>query len=389
MAAIDAELEIRTRGASLLIWLVAATVLIFLVWARFAPLSEIVRAPGEVVSADRPQIVQNLEGGILGELFVTEGAAVAEGDVLARLRGTQFETRVTDLYDQWVAADIRRLRLEAEMAGQFDFEVPETHMAQAPEIVASERALLNARQSDYTTRTESARAQAGETARELATLEDLLARDVVGLFEVTEARKADNEARARLDEIVTQAELDRASEYSQTLVELNTLRQDLRLAQDRLERTVIRAPMSGIVNAVGVTTIGGVVQPGQDIFEIIPAGDTLMLEARVAPKDIASVVAGQEATIKLTAYDFAIYGTLSGRVQMVSADTFRDERRPDSEAHYRVSVAIDPASMTGRAAGISLRPGMQATVELHTGSKTVLSYLTKPLYRSREALREP
>lgn len=389
MAAIDAELETRTRGASILIWLVAVTVLVFLVWARFAPLSEIVRAPGEVVSAARPQIVQNLEGGILSELFVAEGTSVAEGEVLARLSGTQFETRVTDLYDQWIAADIRRLRLEAEIAGQFDFEVPDSHMTQAPQIVASERALLDARQSDYTTRTESARAQAGETGRELATLEDLHARDVVGLFEVTEARKADNDARARLDEIVTQAELDRASEYSQTLVDLNTLRQELRLAQDRLERTVIRAPMTGIVNAVGVSTIGGVVQPGQEIFEIIPAGDTLMLEARVAPQDIASVVAGQEATIKLTAYDFAIYGTLAGRVQLVSADTFRDERRPDSEAHYRVAVAIDPASMTGRAEGIELRPGMQATVELHTGSKTVLSYLTKPLYRSREAMREP
>jgi len=132
-----------------------------------------------------------------------------------------------------------------------------------------------------------------------------------------------------------------------------------------------------------------VVQPGEEMFQIIPAGQALSLEAQVSPKDIAHVMAGQAATIKLTAYDYTIYGTLSGTVQVVSADTFRDERLPDAQAHYKVTVAVDPLSMTGRRDGIELRPGMQATVELHTGTKTVLDYLTKPLYRSREALREP
>ncbi|SLN39591.1 HlyD family efflux transporter periplasmic adaptor subunit [Roseisalinus antarcticus] len=389
MATVEAELEGRTRGASLIIWLVCAAVVTFLVWARYAPLDEIVRGPGEVVSAARPQIVQNLEGGILAELHVHEGDMVEAGQMLARLRGTQFSSRVDDLSDQITAADIRRLRLEAEIAGQFDFAVPEDYAERSPEIVASERALLNARQSDYVSRTDGARALVEETRRELDVLEDLYAREIAALFEVTDARKAHADAQNRLNEVVTAAELERASAYSDTLVELNALRQEQRAAEDRLSRTIITSPMAGIVNSVGVSTIGGVIQPGQEIFEIIPAGDMLSVVARVAPKDIANVVPGQQATIKLTAYDYTIYGALTGRVEVVSADTFRDERRPESEAHYRVTVAIDQSSFTERQAGVEMRPGMMATVELHTGSKTVLHYLTKPLYRSREALREP
>ncbi|QQA41859.1 HlyD family efflux transporter periplasmic adaptor subunit [Pelagovum pacificum] len=389
MAAIDTDLRGATRGASTLIWIVCATVVLFLGWAKFASLDEIVRGSGEVVSGARPQIIQNLEGGILGELVVNEGDLVEAGDVLARLRGTTFSTRVDDLSEQIVAADIRRLRLEAEMAGQFDFELPAAYTETSPEIVASERALLNARQSDYTSRVEGARRVQAETARELDTLEDLYNREIVALLEVTQARKANSDAENRVNEIVTSYELDEATAYSEVLLELATLKQELRLVQDQLERTVIRSPMRGIVNAVGVSTIGGVIRPGEEIFEIIPAGDDVYIEAQVAPKDIAHVVAGQNATIKLTAYDYTIHGSLSGTVEMVSADTFKDERRPEADAHYRVTVAIDRDALTPRQADIELRPGMQATVELHTGSKTVLDYLTKPLYRSSEALREP
>jgi len=389
MASIDAEFETGTRGASRLIWMVAAVVAVFLVWAKFAPLDQIVRASGEIASEARPQIVQNLEGGILAELAVREGDRVEAGDVLARLQATQFETRAAEIRDQLIAADIRRLRLAAEIEGAFEFTVPDAYASHAPQIVASERALLAARQADVTSRADGARRLAEETARELETLEALHADEIVALFEVTQARKTHTDAQNRLNEIVTGAGLDRAAAHSETLVQIGTLRQDLRLAEDRLERTVIRSPMAGTVKAVGVSTIGGVIQPGEEIFEIVPGGDALSLEAQVAPKDIANVVPGQRATIKLSAYDYTIHGALSGRVRLISADTFRNERDPRAEAHYRVTVALDPIPIEGRQAGIELRPGMQATVELHTGERTVLDYLTKPLYRSQEALREP
>ena len=389
MATIDAEFSGRMRGSSMTIWLVGTTVMVFLLWAKFAWIDEIVRANGEVVSASRPQIIQNLEGGILAELLVSEGDIVQTGDVIVRLRGTGFQTSVADLEDQVLAAEIRRLRLEAELAGAFDFEVPVEIAARSPSIVASERALLNARQSDLASKVEGARRLKVETARELAVMEDMLAREIVALVETTKARKANADAETRYNEIVTGAELTRASEYSETLQVLAQLSQNLRMANDQLQRTVITSPMRGIVNSLGITTIGGVVRPGEEIAQITPLGDELFVEAQVKVADIANVIPGQDATIKFSAYDYTIYGSLEGKVQFISADTFKDERRAEVAPHYKVTVAVDLENLDERQSQISIRPGLQASVELHTGEKTVLQYLTKPLYRSREALHEP
>lgn len=379
----------RVKGPSLMTWLIAGAVGSFLVWASFAPLDEIVRANGSVVAGDRPQIVQNLEGGILAEMLVAQGDAVEPGQVLARLQGTQFQAEVQDLSARIDAAEIRRLRLEAEMAGQDTFTVPEPIAARAPEMVASEAALLAARMADVRTQTEGALLIYEETRRELAVMEDLHARGIAALIEVTRARKANTDAEARHNAILSAAELDRATAYSEVLQEISTLTAELRLARDRLERTEILSPMRGVVNEIRIATIGGVVRPGEEIFEITPAGEALFVEARVRPQDIANVVVGQEATIKLSAYDYTIWGALSGEVAFVSADTVEDDRRADVPPYYRVTVAVDLSHPTERQQGIEIRPGMQASVELHTGEKTVLHYLVKPLMRGSEALREP
>jgi adhesin transport system membrane fusion protein len=256
-------------------------------------------------------------------------------------------------------------------------------------MTASERALLAARQLDFNSRYDGARRVLEQAAQEKTLMENLLDKKVVALIEVTRARKAHADAQIKMDEIITQTELTRAQEYSETLKELATLRQNLRASQDQLNRTVLVSPMHGVVNKLGVTTIGGVVRPGEEILQIIPLGEELYVEAKVAPENIAGIRPGQEATIKLSAYDFTIYGSLKGRVDVISADTFKDERRPDAPAHYKVTVRVDKTSLTDRQRQLEIRPGMQATVELHTGEKTVLQYLLKPLYKSREALREP
>lgn len=385
------QLGENMRAPSLIIWLSGAAVLVFILWAAVAWVDEIVRAQGALISSSRPQIIQNLEGGILAELAVAEGDIVAAGDVLARLHSTQFQSAVDDLQDQIAAMDIRRLRLEAELAGQFDFDAPAGLAGRMPGIVASERALLAARQSDYVSRREGAQRVLDQATKERKLLEDLLDRNIVALIEVTRARKAHADARIQLDEIVTQTELNRAEAYSDTLKELGTLRQTMTAAQDQLERTVLRSPMRGVVNALSVTTIGGVVRPGQEILQIIPLDEELYVEARVAPEDIAGVRPGQAATIKLSAYDYTIFGSLKGAVKLISADVFKDEtgRGGAMPVHYKVSVRVDADQLSTRQRGIQMRPGLQAEVELHTGSKTVLQYLLKPLYKSREALREP
>lgn len=385
------QLEARLRGASLTIWLCAATVLLFVVWAAFAWLDEIVRAEGAFISSSRPQIIQNLEGGILSELMVQEGDIVAQGDVLARLHGTQFKSSVEDLSDQVAAHRIRQLRLEAELAGQFDFAVAEDLAQRSPEIVASERSLLQARQADYVKRSEGAAAVLKQAREEKDLLERLLKKKVVALIEVTRARKSYADAKTRYDEIVTQTELDRAQEYSDTLKELATLRQNLAASLDQLDRTTLVSPMRGIVNDLNITTIGGVVRPGEQILSITPLDEELFVEARVAPEDIGNIREGQEATIKLTAYDYTIYGTLKGKVDFISSDTFKDEnaRDPNGDPHYKVTLRVDMTALTPRQQTIEIRPGMLSEVELHTGGKTVLQYLLKPLYKSKEAFREP
>lgn len=390
LTALDDDFALKMRGPSRIIWTIAATVALFIGWAAVAYVDEIVHATGQVVSSSRPQIIQNLEGGILAELHVAEGDVVQAGQTLARLYGTEYQSAVNQLTDEIAALETRRLRLDAEIAGLDQFEVPADIMARVPAIVASERSLLKARHSEYTSRVAGGRAVLDQAAQERDLLEKMYKRDVAPLIEVTRARKAYSDAENRLNEAVTTTEMERATEYSKTQNELASLRQKLALAQDQLRRTVLVAPMRGVVNKLSVTTIGGVVRSGEEILQIIPIEEEMFIEAKVKPRDIAAVRQGQDAVIKLTAYDYTIYGALKGKVIFISADTFKDERArtPDGDAHYKVTLQVDKGQLTGRQQGLEIRPGMQADVELQTGGKTVLTYLTKPLYKSSEALRE-
>jgi len=392
MSALDYKDELagRTRGPSLVIWAIVLTAVLFIVWAALAWVDEIVRAPGAVVSSSRPQIIQNLEGGILAELNVAEGDVVEEGQILARLYGTQYQATVDELDDEIAALDIRRLRLEAEMQGKDAFDIPADIEGRVPAIAASERNLLQARLTEYQARVAGAEAVAEQTTREMELVEKMYKREIAPLIELTRAKKANSDAQNKLSEAVTSAEKERATDYSKTQGELASLRQKRKLSEDQLSRTTLLAPMRGVVNKLSVTTIGGVVRPGEEILQIIPLDEDLFVEAKVKPRDIASVRMGQEATIKLSAYDYTIYGSLHAKVIFVSADTFKDERsrNPDGDPHYKVTLAVDRAAFTERQKSLEIRPGMQADVELQTGGKTILTYLTKPLYKANEALRE-
>lgn len=387
----DTHIDRQMRGPSYVVWLSAGTVVVFLIWAFFAWVDEIVRAEGSMISSSRPQIIQNLEGGILAHLAVGEGDIVEGGDILARLHNTQFQSSVDDLQDQISAFEIRRLRLEAEIDGAYTFDVPPQWGVRTPDMVASEAALLQARQSDYVTSINGAKQVLVEAQRERDLMDALLKNKIVSMIEATRARKGFADAKIKYNEVVTRTELDRAQEYSDVLKELSTLRQNLRASTDQLDRTVLRSPMRGIVNNLSVTTIGGVVRPGEEILQIIPLDEELFVEARVKPENIAGVRRGQAATVKLSAYDYTIYGTLKGEVTLISADTFKDDRArdPDGDPHYKVTLRVDTNNLTERQSALEIRPGMQASVELHTGSKTVLQYLLKPLYKSKQAFREP
>jgi adhesin transport system membrane fusion protein len=384
------EFETRGQRPSAVIWAIGAALVVFVAWAAVAWVDEIVRAQGTVVSSSRPQIIQNLEGGILAELRVGEGDVVEPGQILGRLQGTQYQSAVDDFSDQIAALEIRKLRIEAEMRGEKRFFVPEALALRVPDIVASEASLLKARAEDFAARRDGAGAVLEQTAKELDILERMLKQDVVPLIEVTRARKAHGDAEARLAEAISQTELERAREYSETLGELASLKQNLKIAEDQLKRTELVAPMRGVVNKIAITTIGGVVRPGEEILQLIPLDEELYVDAKVSPRDIAAVRQGQQAVVKLSAYDYTIWGSLKGEVTFVSADTFIDERSraTDGDPHYIVTLKVDLGQLTERQKAMEIRPGMQAEVELETGGKTILTYLTKPLYKSQEAFRE-
>ena len=390
IAGFDEGFEKKTHGPSRTIWTIAAAALLFVAWASVAWVDEIVRAPGEVVSSSRPQIIQNLEGGILAELNVAEGDIVQPGQVLGRLYGTQYQSQVDELNDEIAALEIRRIRLEAEIAGDSDFDVPAELASRVPDIAASEHALLVARKTEFDARVDGATEVQKQAAKELDLLQKMYDKDVAPLIDVTRARKALGDATNRLNEALTTTELERAQDYSKTQGELASLRQKLKLSSDQLSRTVLVAPMRGVVNKLSVTTIGGVVRSGEEILQIIPLDEELFIEGKVKPRDVASVKLGQDATIKLSAYDYTIWGSLKAKVTFISADTFKDERsrNPDGDPYYKVTLRVEMDKLTERQAKLEIRPGMQAEVELQTGGKTILTYLTKPLYKSSEALRE-
>lgn len=376
------------RPAAVL-WVSALALVVFLVWSSFAVVAEMVRAPGEVVMADRSLIIQNLEGGIIAELGVTEGDIVQPGDLLVRLSDTQYRAAVDELARDIATLEVRRARLEAEIAGVPNFTLDPELEKLVPDIAASERALLVARlESEETTRSGLARLLA-DAEEQAELMGSLAARDLIAPIEALNARKAMNEARLRHDEAIVGVLRERAEVYSATLSQFAALRQTRAARQDQLNRTVIRADIAGIVNSVRLGAVGGVVGPGEEILQIVPLGDALYINAKVEPKDIARIRSGQEVTIKLSAYDFMIFGTLKGEVELVSADTFTDPQTQYPAPYYRVRARIDRENMSPRQAEIELRPGMQATVELHTGEKSVMHYLLKPLFRGAEAFSEP
>ncbi len=279
MVTLDDMLDRDMDRPGWVIRIVGLIVLAFLLWAAIARVDEIVRSDGQMISSSRPQIVQNLEGGILSELLVHEGQEVAQGQVLARLQGTEFRTSADDLQEKLDALNVRQLRLEAEVAGEGTFEVGDDLAARASDVVASEQALLSARVADYLARKDGAMAVLKQAETERSLMEDMLQKNVVSLIEVTRARKAHSDAQLKYNEIVTQADLQRAEDYSDTLKEISSVKQALTLANDQLGRTVITAPMRGIVNNLTVTTIGGVIRPGEELVQIIPVDEELFIEA--------------------------------------------------------------------------------------------------------------
>lgn len=377
-----------SKGNRRIIYLIALAVVVFLIWAANASLDEVVRANGRVVPKKKTQVVQNLEGGIVSEILVAEGDVVEVGQELAKMDDTHFRSSFQELQEQRLALMLRAARLEAERDVDNGFTPSELLISQAPEFASSEKELFEARRLEFKSSIDTLTDTARLRQQEVELLRPMVARKAVAEIELLRIEQAAVEAAGKLRAAQSEFEAGRSKEYAETLIALRQAEQQMRIREDQLDRTDVLSPVHGVVNKVSATTIGGVVRPGDSLVEIIPLDDELRIECRVFPRDIGFVYVGMPASIKLTAFDYSIYGTLRGTVVHVGADTVMDENRRDASPYFEVFVQVTETTLNGPNGTVEIRPGMQAEVELETGKKTVLEYLLKPLFKTTEAFKE-
>lgn len=382
-----ALLEERRRGPRWTLVLVAALLASAIAWAASSHVEEITQGPARVVPSSREQIVQSLEGGIVQALLVREGDVVAQGQPLLRIDPTKADAAFSEGRSKAMALRAMSARLAAETRGVEPQFAPSRDIDAA--VIENERRNFAARRRALEEGLATLRRSQALLAREIEMTAPMVERGLVAEVELLRMRRQHNDLELQLAERRNRFRADAASELAKVEAELAQVSGNLTARKDQVDRTVLRSPVRGTVSNLRVTTIGGVIQPGQAIMEIVPLDEQLLVEARIAPRDVAFIRPGLPATVKLTAYDYTVYGALRGSVEMISADALADEHRPDDSTYYRVLVRTEGS--LGRAAGgapLAVIPGMTANVEIRTGEKTVLDYLLKPMRRGREALRE-
>lgn len=432
---IRAAIHLRTpRTSRMLLFTSLALLVVFFVWAHFAVLDEVKRGNGRVIPSRQMQVVQSLEGGIISELMVQEGDIVAKDQPLARIEDTNFASQFGEIRERRGAMAARVARLDAETQGASSVDFASELSALAPHAVEAEKNVFEAHmrklaqdtdviaQQEIQKKKEIDELRATETrfSETLALLNreseltrklynqkvvpeiemlrvERQATDMRGQLAVVRAtiiktQAAVSEAHSRLLNIATAFKAQAEDDLAKSRGDLAVLDENIKSAQDRVRRTELRSPVRGIVNKLNVTTIGAVVAPGASLMEIVPLDDTLLVEGRIRPQDIAFIRPNHEAVVKLSAYDSSVYGSLHGKVERISADTITDDKGDKNErgeTFYRVIVRTEKNHLGTEQNPLPIIPGMVATVEILTGKKTVLDYIIKPARMLRdEALRE-
>ncbi|MDM9586499.1 HlyD family type I secretion periplasmic adaptor subunit [Pseudomonas asiatica] len=421
-------IEDAPRVVRLTIWGVIAFFMFLILWASFAKVDEVTRGEGKAIPSSKLQKIQNLEGGIIAQIYAKEGEIVEVGQPLLRLDETRFASNVGETEADRQAMALRVERLSAEVEDRPLNIDPELRKA-APNQTASEESLYQSRKQQLHDEIagleqqlvqrqqelrefNSKRAQYANSLQllrqEIAMSEPLVAQGAVSQVEILRLRRSEVENRGQMDatalaipraeaairEVQSKIEETRGKFRSDALTQLNEARTELNKAtatgkalDDRVNRTLVTSPVRGIIKQLLVNTIGGVIQPGSDIVEIVPLDDTLVIEAKILPKDIAFLHPGQDATVKFSAYDYTIYGGLKAKLEQIGADTITDEDKKTT--YYLIRLRTDRSHLGSDAKPLLIIPGMVATVDIMTGEKTIMSYLLKPIMKARsEALRE-
>nr|WP_218586008.1 HlyD family type I secretion periplasmic adaptor subunit [Pseudomonas sp. AN3A02] len=423
-----ALIEDAPRVIRLTIWAIIAFFLFLVCWAYFSSIDEVTRGDGKAIPSSKLQKIQNLEGGIVAELYVKEGQIVEAGAPLIRLDDTRFVSNAGETEALRLSMLLRVERLSAQVDDR-PLNIPDDVLKAAPSQAASERSLYDSRRQqlkdevgglqeqlvqrqqelrEFSSKQGQYRNQLSLQRQEINMSEPLVAQGAVSPVEVLRLKRAEMETRGQLDattlaipraesaikEVQRKIDETRGKFRSEALTQLNEARTELNKAastgkalEDRVSRTLVTSPVRGIVKQLLVNTVGGVIQPGSDMVEIVPLNDTLLVEAKIRPQDIAFLHPGQEAVVKFTAYDYTIYGGLKAKLERIGADTITDEDKKTT--YYMITLRTDRSHLGTDEKPLIIIPGMVASVDIITGQKSILSYLLKPILRARaEALHE-
>ncbi len=378
--------EPKLPRSTLVVWLIGIGLLVLLIWAWLFNLEEVSTGTGKVIPSSKEQIIQSLEGGILTKLDVNEGDVVEKGQILAQLDPTRLASNVGESQSLLISAQATAARLRAEVNGT-PLTFPE-EVKKSPKLVQEETALYYSRRENLEQSIAGYEQAAKLVRQELAMTEPLVAKGAASEVEVLRLKREANDLNNKINDTRNEYYVKAREELSKANTDIQTQQQVVNGRADSLQRAVFKAPVRGVVKEIDVTTLGGVIPQNGKLMTIVPLEDKLLIEARISPRDIAFIRPGQEALVKITAYDYSIYGGLDGKVTIISPDTIRDEVKQD-QFYYRVYIRTDSDRLYNKAGkAFSITPGMVATVDIRTGQKTIMDYLLKPFNKAKEALRE-
>lgn len=370
-----------------LVLLSVIMLLCFFSWAYFFELVEVSSGTGKVVPSSREQVVQSLAGGVLASLAVRQGDIVEKGQLLAQLDPTQSAANVAESGARYYAAIATAARLRAEVSGASKIDFPES-LADHQELIATEKSLFASRRQGLNEQLSGLNRSLELLDREVGISQRLQTSGAASLVELTRLQRQQAEARIEISKLRDNYMVQAREELAKANADAQVYESEMQERSDKRSQLSLRAPMRGVVQDVAVMTIGGVISPNGELLTIVPLDDKLMIEARISPRDVAFLHPGQKALVKFTSYDYAIYGGLEGKVVNISPNTVRDEVKPEI-FYYRVYIeTVSDSLKNAKGKRFPIVPGMVATVDIQTGSKTVWQYLIKPFNRAQEALRE-
>ena len=356
------------------------------VWTAFAKIDEVTKGLGRVIPSSSIQVIQSLEGGILENIWIKEGDIVEIGEELLRIDDTQFLATLEETQARIEILESRIARLLAEVTKASEITFPESISENRPDLIRNEILQFDSSRKGYQEKLEVLQKNYYISKEELSINEPLFEEGIISQVELLHLKRSVNEAKGAISRHEHDFLNEKFEDLNQTRAKFETLHETKRWHEDRVKRTTITSPVRGTIKKLYFKTIGGVIKPGEPILEIVPLEDTLLIEADIRPADIAFIHPDQKVIVKITAYDFSIYGGMEGKVEHISADTITNEK---GESFYQIDVRTHKNSLSDGSKALPIIPGMVAEVNVLTGKKTILQYLMKPILRAKaNALRE-